>query len=682
MSSSPRATYRLQLRGAVGLAEAAGLADYLAELGVSHLYTSPAQTAVEGSTHGYDVVDPTTVDPVLGGEAGHRELSATLAAVGLGRLVDIVPNHLAAHPSNPWWKDVLEKGRRSESAHFFDVDWEAGDGKVVEDPVEPNYRRFFDISGLAGVRVEDPDVLDQTHRLPLEWLARGDADGLRLDHPDGLRDPAGYFAELRRRTAGAWTVVEKILAPDEELPKDWQVDGTTGYEFCRRVTGLHVHPDHEERFSALYSELTEADPNWEAVSRQARLDVLGGSLAGDLRRLARVFGPDVADRAGLERDLAQRLADSPVYRRYPGAGADDADLRFEQLCAAVTAKGVEDTAFYRYTRFVALNEVGSEPGRWGCSVEEFHEANQRTLKRWPLSLTATATHDTKWGEDVRARLCVLSEIPDEWHEFASRWMADPRLRSIEGFSAYGLLQAVVGAWPLPPDRAEQYLRKAMREAKSRTSWTSPDESYEEAAVGAMRELLGDPRFSADVDAFVRPVARWGRVVSLSMLALKLMSPGVPDIYQGTELWDDSLVDPDNRRTVDFARRKGLISELGGGPLVGGMEEGLPKFRLLRAGLKLRMAHPEAFGPGSSYTPLEACGSDGASMVAFMRNEEVLVAAPRLLRAHAPKAPDVVLDLPGGAWTDVLSGRTHSGAVAAGELWAEFPVAILRKDDSR
>ncbi len=495
----------------------------------------------------------------------------------------------------------------------------------------------------------------------------------------GCATPAGTSRRCASSRAASWTVVEKILAADEQLPADWDVDGTTGYEYCRRVTGLHIDPRHEDRFTTLYVELTGEDPNWESVSRQARRDVLAGSLSGDLDRLTRLAvdaGTDGTDTAQTREDLEHRLATSPVYRRYPGPDAPDAELRFEQLCAAVTAKGVEDTAFYRYTRFVALNEVGSEPGRWGCSPEEFHSANQRTLERWPLSLTATATHDTKWGEDVRARLCVLSEVPDEWAEFASRWMSDPRLSILERFAAYGLLQALVGAWPLPFERAETYLRKAMREAKSRTSWSSPDEAFEESAVAAVAELLADSRFVADLAAFARPVARWGRAVSLSTLALKLMSPGVPDIYQGTELWDDSLVDPDNRRPVDFQHRRKALASLDETSLLAGLDAGLPKFRLLRAGLDLRRSRPEAFSASSSYEPLAPQGPDAESVVAFSRSEQVLLVAPRLLRVAAPESPNAFVALPAGEWTDVLSGRQRSGKQSAGDLWSDFPVAVL------
>lgn len=674
----PRATYRLQLREGVTLDTAAELCDYLARLGISHLYTSPAHTAVPGSTHGYDVADPTSVDPVLGGEEAHLRLSRALEAAGLGRLVDIVPNHLAADPSNPWWRDVLDHGDQSEHARVFDVDWEAGGGSVVVDPVSPNYRRFFDISGLVGVRVEDDPVLEKTHELALSWVRRGEADGLRLDHPDGLRHPREYFSDLRSRSHSAWTLVEKILAPDEEIPADWEVDGTTGYEFCRRVTGVLVDPAAEEPLTELYADLTGETRSWEEVVRAAKADVLAGSLSSDLERLVRLTS--AATGAGADEvraELVRRLIEFPVYRDYPPKEAADHELRFAQLCAAVTAKGVEDTAFYRYTRFCALNEVGSEPGRWGCGVDEFHAANRRTLDRFPRTLLATATHDTKWGEDVRARLCLISEIPDQWAEFSRRHMEGP-LTALEPFSAYALLQALVGAWPLPFDRAWTYLAKAMREAKSRTSWAAPDEDYEQGARQALRSLYDDDAFQADLASFARPLSAWGRVNSLAMLALKLMSPGVPDIYQGTELWDDALVDPDNRRPVDFAVRRQHLGGLEDPDPLTGMNQGLPKMRLTRAGLRLRQERPDSFGAGSGYTPATIAGREADRVVAFLRSDDVVLAAPRLGRAGAGRTAEAAVVLPRGAWHDVVTGATHAGggAVSVADLWSRFPVSLM------
>ena len=667
------------------LERAAGLVPYLAGLGVSHLYTSPAATATPGSSHGYDVADPTRVDDAIGGADGHRRLSEALFDAGLGRLVDIVPNHVAAHGSNPWWSDVLEKGAESGLARYFDVDWDAGDGRIVDDPAAPNYRRFFDISGLVGVRVEETEVFDRAHSLVLEWLASGEADGLRVDHPDGLRHPAEYFEQLRQASHGAWTVVEKILAPDEELPAGWAVDGTTGYEYCRRVTGLHVSGDAEAQLTDLYAELTGASTDWEQVSRQGRLDVLAGSLAPDLDRLARrAAEAEGRPQDEAREDLRQRLSTFPVYRDYPPPDAPDWQLRFSQLCAAVTAKGIEDTAFYRFTRFCALNEVGGEPGRFGTGLEEFHAANEAAQQR-PLTMLSTATHDTKWGEDVRARMCVLSEVPEEWAAVARRWMADRRLSVLEPTLAYGLLQALVGAWPLPADRALGYVAKAARESKTVTSWAAPDEDYERRVETGVRELLADPAFEAELASFARPIAAWGRINSLATTLLKLTSPGVPDIYQGTELWDDSLVDPDNRRPVDFALRERLAGRLRGvkpeeavDQVLGGLEQGLPKLWVTMRALALRTERSEVFGPGASYGRVETVGPWAERVVAFSRSDEVVSVAPRLSRGPDGKWESTQIALPSGQWTNVLTGESLRGgkAIDVAELWRRFPVALL------
>ena len=686
----PRATYRIQLREGMTLERAAALAPYLAGLGVSHLYSSPAATATPDSSHGYDVADPTTVDDAIGGAEGHNKLSEALAQAGLGRLVDIVPNHVAAHESNPWWSDVLKNGVASQFAEYFDVDWEAGGGRIVDDPAAPNYRRFFDISGLVGVRVEDAEVFDRTHGLVLKWLASGTADGLRVDHPDGLRHPAEYFEQLRAASGGAWTVVEKILAPGEELPEEWAVDGTTGYEYCRRVTGIHVDRDAEAQLTDLYAELTGASTDWEQVSRQGRLDILAGSLAPDLERLSR-RAAEFQGRPEQEvrEELRQKLSTFPVYRDYPEPDAPDWRLRFSQLCAAVTAKGIEDTSFYRFTRFCALNEVGGEPGQFGTEPSEFHAGNERAQQR-PLTMLSTATHDTKWGEDVRARMCVLSEVPDEWASVARRWMADPRLSNLEPTLGYGLLQALVGGWPLPVERALGYVAKAARESKTLTSWASPDEAYEERVEAAVRDLLSDSGFIADLASFARPLAAWGRINSLATTLLKLTSPGVPDIYQGTELWDDSLVDPDNRRPVDFARREALLSRMSGrkpaelvGEVLAGIGEGLPKLWVTNRALALRAERTEAFGEGSTYSPLEAVGQWADRVVAFSRSDEVATVAPRLSRGPDGNWNSTQVALPSGRWTNVLTGESVQGgkALPVGELWARFPVALLAKDIS-
>ena len=676
----PRATYRIQLRDGMTLQRAAALVPYLAALGVSHVYTSPVATAVPGSSHGYDVADPASVDDAIGGEDGHHELSDALLRHGMGRLVDIVPNHVAAHESNPWWRDALESGQDSVFAKFFDVDWEAGGGRILTDPGRLNYRRLFDISGLAGLRVEDPEVFAWSHSMVLGWLESGDVDGLRVDHPDGLRHPGEYFARLRRASGGAWTVVEKILAPNEELPKEWEVDGTTGYEFARRVTGLNVDPTHEAELTDLYAELTGAETDWETVSRQGRLDVLAGSLSSDLERLVGVrTAEQQRPTEDVRGELVERLSTSPVYRGYPAVDAPESEVRAAQLCAAVTAKGVEDTAFYRYTRFCALNEVGGDPGRFGVDVEEFHEANRRALDR-PLGLLATATHDSKWGEDVRARMCVLSEVPDEWAYVSRRWMRDPRLSKFEPTLAYAFLQALVGGWPLPVDRALTYVAKAGREAKTVTSWMEPNESYESDVATAVRDLLGDSAFQAELATFARPIAARGRVNSLATTVLKLTSPGVPDLYQGTEFWDDSLVDPDNRRAVDFAARERALARLASGDLeqvLAGLEQGLPKLWVTLKALAVRGMLRDSFGEGSSYDVIETSGRWADRVIAFGRSDDVVVVVPRLGGGLAGQWGDTAAALPAGEWTNALFGETVSGGrVRVTDLWSRLPVALL------
>ncbi|HUR48579.1 MAG TPA: malto-oligosyltrehalose synthase [Acidimicrobiales bacterium] len=677
---APRATYRLQLREGMTLQRAATLVPYLEALGVSHIYTSPAASAVPGSTHGYDVADPGSIDDAIGGEDGHRQLADALMRHDMGRMVDIVPNHVAAHDANPWWRDALNAGDRSAFAKFFDVDWEAGEGRVVTDPARPNYRRFFDISGLVGLRVEDPEVFARSHALVLGWVHAGEVDALRIDHPDGLRHPGEYFARLRQESGGAWTVVEKILGPDEELPTAWQVDGTTGYEFARRVTGLNVDSANEGRMTEIYGELTGGETDWETVSRQGRLDVLAGSLSGDLERLA---GWRAAEQKRpmdeVRSELVERLSTSPVYRDYPALDAPDTDLRAAQLSAAVTAKGIEDTAFYRYTRLCALNEVGGDPGRFGVGLDEFHAANQRGVAR-PLSLLATATHDTKWGEDVRARLCVLSEVPDEWAYVARRWMRDERVSKFEPSLAYAFLQALVGAWPLPVERALQYVTKAAREAKTITSWMEPNETYEAQVAIAVRDLLEDPAFLAELATFARHVAARGRVNSLATTLLKLTSPGVPDIYQGTEIWDDSLVDPDNRRPVDFGGREEALARVASGTLdqaLAGLEEGLPKLWVTAKALAVRDARRDCFADGSSYEVVESAGRWADRVVSFARSGDVLTVVPRLGGAVAGNWGDTSVAMPTGEWTNVLTGgNIQGGPVPVGDLWSRIPVALL------
>jgi (1->4)-alpha-D-glucan 1-alpha-D-glucosylmutase len=594
-----RATYRLQLGPGLGFREARRLVPYLEALGVSHLYLSPSMQARSGSTHGYDVVDPTRISEDLGGE---EELRA-LASAGLGVVLDIVPNHMAVSDENPFWRDPLWRAR------FFDLDWRTG-----------IHRRFFDVGELAGVRVEDPEVWEVTHRKIVELAQDGVIDGVRVDHPDGLANPRRYLERLHE-TGVERVWVEKILEPGERLRPEWLVEGTTGYEFLNDVTALFVDPAAEEPMTRLYRELTGEVRTFAEVAREAKLEQARETFAEESLQLAARLPFD----AGIE----TALASFHIYRTYvePDTGlVTDADreavadarlpeelarillleerghdafvLRFQQTTPPVHAKGVEDTAFYRWNRFVALNEVGGDPGRFTLSPAAFHRAN---LERAPRGLLATTTHDTKRSGDVRARLAAIAGDPQAWEE-----VVRPR---IDGWrdpnEAYLILQTVVGAWPLTPERLELYLEKALREAKVHTTWIDQDHEWEAGAKAWAVGLLEDDELGAYAE---RLAARAAQIVS-GMTVLKLTVPGVPDIYQGDELPFLALVDPDNRRPVDWELRRRLLSDA----------SPPPKLDLIRRTLALRDRRPAAFA--GSYEPIEA----GEDVLAFTRGGEVAVA---------------------------------------------------------
>ena len=616
-----RATYRLQLGPGLGFREARRLVPYLEALGVSHLYLSPSLQAREGSTHGYDVVDPTRVSEELGGE---DELRA-LCSAGLGAVLDIVPNHMAASDESPFWRDPLWR------AKFFDLDWRTG-----------VHRRFFDVGELAGVRMEDPEVWEVTHAKVVELAREGVIDGVRVDHPDGLANPLRYVERLRESgIERVW--VEKILEPGERLRADWPVEGTTGYEFLNEVTKVFVDPAAEEPLTQLYRELTGDSRSFAEVAAEAKLE-----------QAATTFGDEAAQLAAklpFETDLAEALASLHVYRTYVDpqtgqvaeedrlaiaeAGLDEElarillleerghdafVVRFQQTTPPVHAKGVEDTAFYRWNRFVALNDVGGDPDRFSLSAADFHAAN---LARPPANLLATTTHDTKRSGDVRARLVAIADDPRGWEA-----VVRPR---IDGWrdpnEAYLILQTVVGAWPLTPERLELYLEKALREAKVHSTWIDQNHEWEAGAKAWAVGLLHDEELGAYAEGMV---ARAAQIVR-GMTLLKLTVPGVPDIYQGDELPFLALVDPDNRRPVDWELRQRLVA--GGAP---------PKLDLIRRTLALRASRPAAFT--GAYEPVEA----GADVCAFVRGGEVLVAVAVRGELAAFRPPPA-----GRGWRDVV-----------------------------
>ncbi|MCM0676989.1 malto-oligosyltrehalose synthase [Micromonospora phytophila] len=750
------ATYRVQVRPGFDLDATAGLAGYLADLGVTHLYSAPLLTATPGSAHGYDVVDHRAVNPELGGEAGRQRLLRALRAAGLGLVVDIVPNHagVAQPAANPAWWDVLRRGRDSAYAHWFDIGWDRGrlllpvladspaaldDLKLVEGELryhehrfpiadgtgdgtprevhdrqhyelvswrrgdaELTYRRFFAVSDLAGLRVEDPEVFAATHELILRWAAAGEVDGIRVDHPDGLRDPAGYLARLREAAPDAWLVVEKILEYGEELP-DWPVDGTTGYDALPAVCGLFIDPDAEADFTALDGRLTGRHTSWEDLTHGTKVEAATRLLSAELTRLA-ALAPDV-DTEAARAALAELAAAFAVYRGYPPHGArhlaaarseagrrrpdlagtldavtrrlrdpdDELAKRFPQLTGAVMAKGVEDTAFYRWSRFIALNEVGGSPAHFGTPPAEFHRFAAARGVRWPASMTTISTHDTKRGEDVRARLAVLSELPGRWAEQVSRWMRHVPLP--DPAFAHLLWQTAVGAWPVERERLHAYAEKAAREASVSTSWADPDPAFEDAMHALVDAMYDDPTLHAELTAFTAEITPAGWSNSLGQKLVQLAMPGVPDTYQGTELWDNSLVDPDNRRPVDFAVRRELLARLDGGWRPEVDAGGAAKLLVVSRTLRLRRDHPELF---TGYRPVPTHGPAGRHAVAFDRGGAIAVATRLPLGlARAGGWRDTIVSPPVHEVADLFTGRVYSGGeTPLAELLATYPVALL------
>jgi (1->4)-alpha-D-glucan 1-alpha-D-glucosylmutase len=601
VSDAFRTLYRLQLTPEFGFAAARRLIPYLERLGVSHLYLSPSFEARPGSTHGYDVTDPRRIRGELGGEDEFR----LLAGLAPGIVLDIVPNHMATDDANPVWPDP----------RVFDIDRRTG-----------VYRRFFDVGELAGVRVEDPLIFELTQRRAIDLVTDDHVQGLRVDHVDGLADPRGYLEAMRAHGVGhVW--VEKILEPGERL-RDWATDGTTGYEFLNDVMHLFVDPAAEEPLTRLYEELTGERRSFAEVAHEAKLEQARTTFEPEVARLRRLW-PDAPE-------LESSLAALHVYRTYvepwsgrvededrrqveaaglprelarilllEERGRDEFVVRFQQTTPGVHAKGVEDTAFYRYFRLAALNEVGGDPGRFGIGVDEFHRGNLERAERFPNHLLTTFTHDTKRSADVRARLVALTWVPDEWERLVRSVGAGP----VDPNDAYLALQTVVGAWPLTPERLEEYLRKALREGKRTSSWLDPDEQAEQRVFDHARALLRND----DVARFVERVRPLGEQVSLGMLALKLTSPGVPDLYQGDELEALWLVDPDNRRPVDWDARRAALADPP------------PKLELVLRAAELRDRFHDA--------PYEPLGR-GPDVVAFRRGE-VVVEVPVRQSADGP-----------------------------------------------
>jgi (1->4)-alpha-D-glucan 1-alpha-D-glucosylmutase len=677
-----RATYRLQLTPDFGFAAAQAQIPYLRDLGVSHLYLSPSLQARAGSTHGYDVVDPTRISTELGGEAALRELADAAHGAGLGIVLDLVPNHMATDGANRYWTDPELRPR------FFDID-----------PATGRHRRFFDIDDLAGVRQEDLTVFQETHVLVLSLVADGVLDALRIDHPDGLADPLQYFQRLRE--AGVDTVwIEKILQPSEPL-RDWPVTGTVGYEFLNDVCGVFVAGDAEAALTSLWVELSGDDRGFDQIAAQAKLEQATGPFSPEMERLA--GAQEVPGGAGA---LAAAVASFPIYRTYvePADGvvapedreavaaasempAELAEMlllerpaapgfvtRFQQTTPPVVAKGIEDTAFYRYGRLLALCDVGGDPGRFGIGVERFHAANLERARRFPQAMLTTMTHDTKRSADVRARIAALTWLPALWEDRVRHWLplTEPLRsgRAPDDLERYFIFQTLAGAWPIEPERIQEYMEKALREAKRNTNWIEPDAAWEGAVHDFCARLYDHAQFRSELDEFVRELSFAGDRVALGTVTLKLTVPGVPDIYQGDELPLRALVDPDNRRPVDWRWNQTMLGRLAGGATPQGAEgSGLRKLWLTTRLLGLRIRRPRAFA--GAYEPLPA----GDGTVAYRRGDEVVVAV-----ATRPGPQTRSVDGIQGRWRDVLYGdeRLLESRVPLSELLDEYGITVLER----
>ena len=887
MTRIPSSTYRLQLHKNFNFDDAATVASYLHELGVSHVYSSPYLQAAPGSMHGYDVVDHRRVNEELGGAEAHQRFCARLREIGLGQVLDIVPNHMSLARENQYWWDVLENGTSSRYASFFDIDWQPQEerlrdkvlvpiladqyGRVLQSggikilrigntfqveaasqqlPVSPlslpailvraaeyaksdtlnflaasygrlpvpefwdrrliltrhrdksvlnallericveepsvseaidrsvaelnanldgfddflnqqnyrlaywktavqqlGYRRFFDVNTLIGLRIEREHVFEETHALILDWLKSGVLDGVRIDHPDGLRDPLEYFRRLREAAPDAWIIAEKILEPGEFLRPSWPIEGTSGYDFLNVALGVLVQPEGVDQLTQFYADFTGRSTDFPSIAHEKKISVSQEALGSDVNRLASLFvnicecNRNQRDytRAQIRRAIREVAACFRIYRTYvvpvreeiteedreviaaatecaknertdidgglfdflrdvlsmtvTGKLESEFVARFQQFTSPVMAKGVEDTAFYCYNRLTAMNEVGSDPAHNGLSLQDFHNYNRTMQATHPATMTTLSTHDTKRSDDVRARLAVLSEIPDQFADAVERWSANTsqyRSEILDRGTEYFYYQTLIGAWPITPERMQAYMEKAMREAKEQTSWVANNKEYEEGVRNFVDRTLADTNFTSELDEFVQRIQPAGWSNSLAQTLMKYTAPGVPDLYQGAELWDFSLVDPDNRRPVDYALRHDLLQQIQrmtAGQVMERAPEGLPKLWTIHHALKLRREHPEWFNAAAGYTPLTVAGKKAQHAIAFLRGDAVVTVVPRWSMILGPDWADTTVELPAvqnnngrSRWTNRLTGRAiEGGRVAVADLLGGFPIALLTHD---
>lgn len=927
LSEVPAATYRLQLNKEFGFNAAFDQLDYLASLGISHLYLSPILKAKPGSVHGYDVVDHRVLNPELGTEDDFRRLAQQALSRGIRIIADIVPNHMCVtDPSNVAWWDVLENGPSSQYSAYFDIDWNPpktdlkdklllpvlGDqfGRVLESgqmgvrlengtfslcvydkrfPLAPrswrlllepaatrlraelgedntdvmelesivtaiqhlplrtetdperlreryrekevvrrrldallaandavrlaveaevtringvpgdpqsydrleellqdqayrlsywrvaadeiNYRRFFDMNELAAIRVEDPSVFAQVHEVLLRLVGEGLIHGFRVDHPDGLYDPAGYFEQLQRAVREVrpdrsdtpfYVVAEKILVPAEEL-RPWAIAGTTGYGYMNLLNGLFVDGSRQHAFERLYRNYTGVTLPYEDLFYQSKRLVLQVAMSSELNVLARRLDR-ISEAHRYSRDftlenlrfaLREIITCFPIYRTYLTSETEQPDpederhirsavetakrrnpavtasvfdfiqdllllrhppestpeqrderrrfaLRVQQFTGPVMARGLEDTLFYRYVPLSSLNEVGGEPDKFGTSLETFHEKSDVRVRDWPDAMLATSTHDTKRGEDVRARINVLSEMPQDWSAALHRWHSmnlgyrarAGQIMAPSHHDEYLLYQTLIGTWPLGSqepnygERIRAYMIKAIREAKFHSSWIRPNEAYEQATMNFIDRILADTGFCADFAKFHEPIARAGMLNSVAQTLIKIASPGVPDFYQGTETWEFTLVDPDNRRPVDYGRRADLLAQVDAAEwpdLMANWRDGRVKMFVTAKMLRLRRDNHELFARGA-YVPLRATGPGRGHIIAFARTmgPKAVMAVTGRFFAGEPNWRQTELLLPkalGGGWRDMFSGREltiRGRRIAVDALFQDAPIVLLER----
>ena len=851
----PGSTYRLQLHKDFTFDDAAGIAEYLHELGVSHVYCSPYLQAAPGSTHGYDVVDHQTVNKELGGAAAHQRFCTRLGEVGLGQVLDIVPNHMSLGKENRYWWDVLENGTSSRYASFFDIDWQPQEERLRDKVLVPilgdQYGRVLQSGGIKVVRrgikfqvecagqtlpvsppslpvilsraaeyaksdtlsflaasfgrlpapeyadrrtilarhrdkvvlftllerlcAEEPGILEamdhavtelsgnldvvddflnqQNYRLAY-WKSADQQLSYRrffdVNTLIGLRDPLEYLKRLRERAPDAWVVGEKILEPGEFLRENWPIQGTTGYDFLNVVAGVLVAPEGMAELTSVYGDFTDQITDFHSIAHEKKINVTQEALASDVNRLTSLFveiceaNRDRRDYTQTEvrRAIREVAACFAIYRTYvvpereeiteedrgyilqaiecskehrqdidgglfdflgdvltmvaKGRKESEFLLRFQQFTGPVMAKGVEDTAFYCYDRLTGMNEVGSDPGRNGLSVAEFHTYCEKMHATHPSTMTTLSTHDTKRSDDVRARLAVLSELPGRFGSVVQRWsrMNNAFRTRRTGAGAmpdrnteYLYYQTLIGAWPLSIERAQAYMLKAVREAKQQTTWVANNKEFEDALSMFIEYTLNYAPFVKELQQFVGRILDAGRVNSLAQTLLKYTVPGVPDLYQGTELWDLSLVDPDNRRPVDYALRQRLLRELkqmnGEGVAARVLiraEEGLPKMWTIHKALQLRRERPEWFGAEAEYVPIEVDGAKHDHVIAYLRGDAVATIVPRLVLMLGGAWRDTVVMLPEGRWRNRLTGvNVEGGTISVKSLLKDFPVALLVRD---